>query len=396
MLKVVWTPGAAAAPDEDAYRRAVDTLSASYGGITATAQIPREPATATPDIASLEGVVRAWLTARALPHAAARLMLHGYSYDPRHGGNAAVDPFSTTYGYPGENGLDHRLSWLPLVGECDDAGARRQETSIAFAWVSTGSLRDYGDAGWSESYQYACVDLARLAATAGAALLRLLAAEGAVVDVLAHSLGTRLFTKAVAALGAGDAMIGNVILLDGAEFALDAAATFAGRRFNVVNVTNEADGVLSTGAEQLGDPSRLAGSMPACSLGRYGLGNPSSWRGNAVYPPNWVDIALDRRDVQDWFKANGGYTLTPADSDSAHTGGHMNHSACYTEAGNRAWLIDLLGKPGMNGGAFARTAALPKGILRDPQPVFAGVAIPDATPMTMAERIAYQRGAAIG
>ena len=29
-------------------------------------------------------------------------------------------------------------------------------------------------------------------------------------------------------------MINNVILLDGAEFSVDAAATFAGRNFNVV------------------------------------------------------------------------------------------------------------------------------------------------------------------
>jgi hypothetical protein len=395
MLKIVWTSAAAAAPDADAYRGASDTLSASYGGNTATAQIPRAPPTGAPDIGALRDSVRAWLTSRTLPHAPAKLMMHGYDYDPRHAGDPAYDPFRTIYGYPGENWLDARLSWLPLVGECDAAGGRRQDTAIAFAWVSTGSLAEYATAGWSESYQYACVDLAPLAARAAAALLRLLAAEGVVVDVLAHSLGTRLFTKTVAALDGDVAMINNVVLLDGAEFALDAAATFAGRACNVVNVTNEVDAVLSTGAEQLGDPSRLAGSMPACSLGRYGLGKPDFWAG-AVYPPNWVDIALDRRDIQDWFKANGGYALTPTASDNVHPSGNMNHWACYTEPGNRAWLTDLLWKPGMNGGAFARIAALPKGILRDPQPVFAGFAIPDTTPMTIAARIAYQRGGAVG
>ena len=45
----------------------------------------------------------------------------------------------------------------------------------------------------------------------------------------------------------------------------------------------------------------------------------------------------------------------------------------------------------MSGGAMARTDGLPKGVLGDPQPVFAGVGVPSTTPMTLAERIAYQR-----
>jgi Alpha/beta hydrolase of unknown function (DUF900) len=394
MLKLVWTPGAAAAPDAAAYRQAIDTLAASYGSNNATAQIPR--GTAAPDLSPLTSVIRAWLAARTVPNAAVKLMLHGYDYDPRHVGDPAYDPFATIYGYPGDNALNPRLSWLPLVEECNDAGTHRQETAIAFAWVSTGSLAEYATAGWSESYQYACVDLAVLAANAVAAVLRALAAEGVVVDVIAHSLGTRLFTKAVAALGANDAMINNVVLLDGAEFSVDAAATFAGRNFNVVNVTNEVDAVLTTGAEQLGDPSRTPGSVPSCSLGRYGLGKPGSWIAPAIYPPNWVDLSLDRRDLQAWFQANGGYSLTPTASDSVHPEGQMNHWACYTEPGNRAWLTDLLWKPGLNGGALVKVVSLPKGVLGDPQPVFAGVGIPATTPMTMAARMAFQRGAGQG
>ncbi len=390
MLKLTWIPGAAAAPDATAYQQAIDTLAASYGNSNATAQIPRTAAAV--DLSALTGVIRNWLAARTVPNAAAKLMLHGYDYDPRHVGNPAYDPFALVYGYPGDNGLNQRLSWLPLVEECNAVGMRRQETAIAFAWVSTGSLAEYATAGWSESYQYACVDLAVLAANALAALLRALAAEGVTIDVLAHSLGTRLFTKAVAVLGANDAMLNNVVLLDGAEFSVDAAATFAGRKCNVVNVTNEVDAVLTIGAEQLGDPSRAAGSVPSCSVGRYGIGKIDSWTAPAIYPPNWVDVSLDRRDVQAWFKANGGYSLTPTASDGVHPEGQMNHWACYTELGNRAWLTDLLWKPGLNGGALAKAAGLPRGVLGDPQPVFAGVGVPNKTPMTLADRLAFQRG----
>ena len=393
MLKLIWKPGAAAAPDENAYRHAIDTLSANFGANNATAQIPRTAPTA--DLTALTDVIKTWLAARTVPNAAVKLMLHGYDYDPRHVGDPTYDPFVSIYGYPSD-ALNPRLSWLPLVEECNDTGARHQETAIAFGWVSTGSLAEYATAGWSESYQYACVDLAVLAANAVAALLRALAAEGVVVDVLAHSLGTRLFTKAVAALGANDAMLNNVVLLDGAEFSVDAAATFAGRRCNVVNVTNEVDAVLTTGAEQLGDPSRIPGTAPSCSLGRYGLGKLDSWTAPAVYPPNWVDISLDRRDVQAWFKSNGGYVLTPTASDGLHPEGQMNHWACYTEIGNRAWLTDLLWKHGLNGGTLAKATGLPRGVLGDPQPVFTGVGIPATTPMAMAARMAYQRGASQG
>src|SRR6202044_3218325 len=103
--------------------------------------------------------------ARTVPNAAVKLMLHGYNYDPRHAGDPDYDPFVSIYGYPSDS-LNPRLSWLPLVEECNDAGTHRQETAIAFAWVSTGSLAEYATAGWSENYQYACVDLSVLAANA--------------------------------------------------------------------------------------------------------------------------------------------------------------------------------------------------------------------------------------
>ena len=393
MLKLVWTPGAAAAPDQAAYRQAVDTLTASFDDqAPVTAGFPRAAGAAPTGLDAVAKVIGDWLPKRAIPNAAVKLMLHGYSYDPRHAGDTNDDPFTLVYGTPDANGPNPRLSWLPLVEECDAQGLHPKETAIAFAWVSTGSVSEYASAGWSESYEYACVDLACLAATAVAAVLNTLGDLGASVDVLAHSLGTRLFTQALRQPGARDAMLNNVILLDGAEYSVDAAATFAGRTFNVINVTNEVDAVLAMGGEQLGDPSRVPGSVQSCNIGRSGLGRPADWTGGAIYPPNWVDISLDRRDVKAWFQAHGSYTLTPTDHDNVHSpDGHMNHWACYTEPGNRVWLTDLIWHPGMNGGAMANTPGLPKGVLGDPQPVFAGVGVPTTTPMTMAERIAYQR-----
>lgn len=395
MLKLVWTPaaGVAGAPDQPAYLNAIDTLHASYGDDDATALLPRTGP--LPQIDALRDVIRRWLAIRTVSNAPVKLMLHGYDFDPRHAGDVKYDPFMLVYGYPGENGPNPRLSWLPLVEECDDKGAHHQETAIAFAWTSTGSMAEYTAAGWSEPYEYACVDLACIAARAVAALLRVLAAEDVKVDVLAHSLGTRLFTQAVHQYGDGPLPLNNVILLDGAEFSVDAADVFAGHTFSVVNVTNVLDAVLATGGEQLADPSRTPGSLPSCCIGRFGLGTRKSWTGPAVFPANWVDIALDRRDVQAWFKANGGYTLTAMASDNLHPMASWNHWTSYTDPGNRAWVTDLLWKPSLSGAALA-TTDLPQGVLGDVQPVFAGATIPTTTPMTLAARLAYQRGSTQG
>jgi hypothetical protein len=395
MLKVVWIPAVAAAPDASAYRQAVDTLTASYHDDSATAHFPRVPDAAPSGIDDFRRVVEIWLAARSVPTAPAKLMVHGFDFDPRHNGDPQYDPFTGVYGYPVGDGPDPRLSWLPLVEEYDPATRRLQETAIAFAWVSTGSMAEYATAGWGESYEYACIDLVGLAATALAGLLDVLATAHVSVDVLAHSLGTRLFTQAVR-LRANDAPLNNVILLDGAEFSVDAAAVFKGRGFSVVNVTNEVDAVLAAGGEQLGDPSRVPGTIASCCVGRFGLGTAESWNATGGYPRNWADIALDRRDVQAWFKANGGYTLTPTSSDNVHPMAHMNHWACYTEPGNRAWVTDLLWKPAMNGAVFAAEPSLPKGVLGPTQPVFAGVGIPTTTPMTLAARLAFQRGSGGG
>ncbi len=50
-----------------------------------------------------------------------------------------------------------------------------------------------------------------------------------------------------------------------------------------------------------------------------------------------------------------------------------------------------LWQPGFNGTAFAHTPGLPKGILQQPQPVFAGAGIPDKVPMTKLGRLALQQ-----
>ncbi len=110
MLKLIWTPGAAAAPDQRAYREAVDRLTASFAGASAQAEFPRAEGAGPVGLDTVAAVLRSWLAARNIPGAPVKLMLHGYDYDPRHAGDRALDPFELIYAYPGGTGPDPRLT----------------------------------------------------------------------------------------------------------------------------------------------------------------------------------------------------------------------------------------------------------------------------------------------
>ncbi len=244
MLKFIWTPGAAAAPDSAQYKQANDKLVAEYGNHDAETLIPRDPPESAPDLNELAGVVDAWLAARIVPAAAVKLMLHGYSYDPRHVNDKLYDPFTTIYGYPGERDLNPRLSWLPLgggvrrgwwapTGNCDRVRLgrdrivhrirqRRLERELPIRLHRPGIPGCHGG----------CRDTASARRSRG---------EGRCAgpqpgDTVVHQ-GCRR-SRRERRHGERQSSCS-----DGAGRFLraDAAATFAGRTFNVVNVTNVVD-----------------------------------------------------------------------------------------------------------------------------------------------------------
>ena len=335
MLSLIYRPTAAGAPRE--YGNAEDQL------LTAEAaplqDFPKaQPGFAPPD-ARLVAAIGNWLPTRARPADPVIVMVHGYLYDPSKtavtGGNS---PFSTVYALPPVANL--QLSWLPLVGECDANGANPTENAIAFAYTSQSPAGEFALAGWDNEYQYAVFDQSPLAARALASILAALGAHRNItVRILAHSLGTRTTSQAIGLLRADmPANLDRVVLLDGAEFSIDAAANFAGCDFDVINIVNGTDLVLRLGAEKMCHPVRRSGAPEACVIGYDGLGGNN----------RWIDLRLDDPELVTWCAASHApdgmpYALQAlAQEDDPHPTAGLDHWSCYTNPGNRPFVRELL------------------------------------------------------
>ncbi len=115
-------------------------------------------------------------------------------------------------------------------------------------------------------------------------------AAGGPVDLVCHSLGSRVV---LSALGRGGPNVRRVIFLDGAEHCRRARA-IAGARPDVafLNIVVRTDGVLRWLGSLL---SPRAGWHP--TIGQRGLRRDA--------PANWLEIVLDDRDWQDWGRSKG-------------------------------------------------------------------------------------------
>lgn len=359
MLKLIWATTFAGAPDSDDYATASDYL---YQDTTA-----QPPLQALPKKAPYDGVASAalsqaldrWLVGKTR----VVVMVHGYDFDPTGTvGSMADDPFRLVYGIPHQPfgappaPIDPRNSWLPLVGECDDAGTAQQDLALAFAWVSEDSFFDFADACWANSYQYAALDAVPLASKALATILKYLGTKGVEIDILAHSLGTRLTSQSIGHLVAGtdDTTIRRIVFLGGAEFCVDATATLRGRSFEVFNLANREDKVLSLGAEMFCHPYRFNNTSVALVIGREGLFSGG----------NWLDIQIDAGAAAAWLAAGSGrpaYAVSGFKDSDLHPAAFLNHWVYYMNDGNRAFVRALVTDATMTI-AWFRANGFPEGV----------------------------------
>jgi len=375
MLRLNYTCKPAGAPDT--YGTADDTLKTEAGD---RLQLFRKstPGAAEPS-AALASHINDWLRRRRDARHPVIVMVHGYLYDPDEADTHDSNPRSSVFGTP--PAVHPALSWLPIVGECDDAGSTIAETAIGFAYTSHAGRPEVGEAGWNQPYQYAVFDQSPLAARALATVLRHLGTTDARVRILAHSLGTRTTSQAIGMLGERTpGNIDRIVLLNGAEFSVDAAANFRGRKMDVLNICSRADAVLKLGGDTLCHPIRLQNSPAACVIGRDGLAKA----------PRWLDLQLDSDALQHWFaeaRAPNGtaYQVSPhPDANDPHRTAKLAHWCCYTGNGNRALVRDLLLHPAMTV-AGLREAAVPEGNDSPMHGRFSNVAIPP-TPVSRADR----------
>lgn len=337
MLKFTWIAKHTGAPASRSWQQARDMLYLGGGSRDPVVQdFPRAGWSEPRPGDALTQAVAGWRDRRGVDGPVV-VMVHGWNFDPHEGrpAKAADDPYQLVFGPPDPERPGE--SWLPLVDPAGD-GAR----AVAFAWTSIGSQTQAGNAGWSNFYQYPVLDLAPLAARALATVVLALGRAGLAVDLLAHSLGTRTALQALGMLGrAGHGgVVGQAVLLGGAEFCCDAQANLEPVTTQVFNLVNRDDPVLKLGAEEMCHPYRPKGTPAALVIGRQGA--PAA---------RWLDIQLDSPEVAAWYagKGYGGLSGEPCDGRGAHW-------AYYHQPGNRALVADLLARrldPGWFAGAPA-------------------------------------------
>ncbi len=339
MLRLMYDAVAAGAPSQygDTTDRLLDRNRALLQGF------PKADGNFAAPGPGLTAAIAAWIRERGVRPEPVIVMVHGYLFNPIVTGvHDSDDPFNLIYGMPPV--VNRRLSWLPLVGECDENGQHPAENAIAFTYRSEAGLAETSKAGWSNSYQYAVFDLAPLAARALASVLAALSDQRVTVRVLAHSLGTRTISQAIRLLrGHMPANLDRVVLMDGAEFCADAASNFAACPFDVINVVNRTDSVLRLGADQMCHPMRANRTLEACVVGYDGVGGSNT---------RWVDLQLDNRNLSNWLAGGNApdgqrYTVNPLAEEDSHPTANLNHWACYTNDGNRALVRALLASDAM-------------------------------------------------
>jgi hypothetical protein len=313
----------------------VDQLRADDQSVLQT--FPRAQAGYASPEAALSQAVGAWLAGRGQRAEPVIVMVHGYMFDPTDSPDTSPDsPFDSIYGSPPR--VDYHTSWLPLVGECDRSGGAAGENAIAFCYKSTAGLEEVRDSGWINSYQHAVFDLAPRAARALASILGAVADRAPLVRILAHSLGTRTTTQAMRLARARlPETLDRIVMLDGAEFCVDAAAAFTGCQQDVFNIVNRRDSVLRIGGDQACHPVRAVGTLGSCVIGYDGVG------GN----DRWLDLQLDNDSLVQWLAAGNApdgkpYTINALAEEDSHPLAGLDHWACYTNDGNRALVRDLL------------------------------------------------------
>lgn len=367
MLGFRWVATHAGDPASGRFKAATDSIRSQSGEVELQS-VPKDPDMVVAPSDSLREAVADWLKRRK-DDGPVVVMAHGYDYDPQkiYDPDSQDDAYNRVFANPSVSQRAQQESWLPIVGETDDQGGTPFDKAVAFCWTSSGSIGNFGSAGWSNSYQYAVFDLAIQAARSLALIVTALQEAGATVDVLAHSLGTRLALQTLGLLAGQDALekVRRVVLLGGAEFSVDARDMSVGGAYEVFNLVNRSDEVLTWGAEKMTDPYRIAETGPSRVIGRFGMARTD----------RWVDIQLDRRaadrreDFDRWFAENFGTKLSP---DGA--GGRGRHWGYYMQPANRAFLKRLFADEELtvaglrDGGLIDGVAWAGYGDLTDPVP----------------------------
>ncbi len=356
MFAVIWDGVDAEAPGEGkGWKDVKDPVAlCDYSALSgwsdvAATEVPRtvrSPQFGPDFTAALRTVANHHTAGRQLTHLT--ILVHGFDFDPVSSSSKFMktvpqekqDPRSGIFDLPNK---DPALgeSWLPIFGVTNQQQADAAPL-LCFCWRSSGA---YGLASFTNFYQHAVFDLAPQAAKSLAATIAVLNAAGITLDIVAHSLGTRVVMKALATLPecVRATAVRRIVLMNGAEFSIDALAAMRGVNADVFNLVSRRDKlVLELGAQQMMMPFRAPGRQ-AWVIGYNGM----------MALPGWIDIAMDPQvGLSETLASSvaakqsaalatlGGFTLS-----TEGYKGRGPHWSTYRDPQNQAFVQALLTRP---------------------------------------------------
>lgn len=242
------------------------------------------------------------------------IAVHGFGFDPA----TPADSPNALY-----------ASWSAMLGQPVDA----------FAWFSASPADEVRalSHGYPDAYAWAYRELAP---TAAARLISKIQVARGPIDIICHSLGSRVALNAIDQLPSG--YVRRVLILDGAETQTEAPASLPAG-VEVLNCVVRTDLVLKNLGAVFNDEH-----IAPC-VGQAGLGRIMD---------RWADLVLDDPQTAARVKAARGWALGASPRHQLLTGNLIedlrnlgNHWSAYSRASNeplyRAWfagdsLADLL------------------------------------------------------
>ncbi|MDX2102396.1 MAG: hypothetical protein SF002_07635 [Alphaproteobacteria bacterium] len=388
MFATLWHGTDALAPsDKPGWTDVKDTLTLSdYGKTLAwhnqatSVQIPRgdrAPTLSTAYVDELMALVKAHTEGRHQNHIT--ILVHGFLFDPSEqepDPSDPDDPRTGVFAVPGKERQPGE-SWLPIFN-VRDATAAADAPLLCFCWTSRGA---WARASWSNPYLYPLFDLAPQAARALAGVIQALHANGITIDILAHSLGTRVALKAMGYLDGKTkaSAVRRMVLLNGAEYSIDARDAIEGAATHVFNLVNSNDAVLSTFAEQAAVPFRAQTMRESWVIGYRGVRPTETWIDIAMVPTQ----TAQQKKQKAVFKALGQFTI-----ESGPDSQRGPHWINYRAPENQRFIRMLLSDPGMSP-SFLRSLGIVEGFNASAGAAaygdIAGIPVPQP-PLTSAQR----------
>lgn len=238
------------------------------------------------------------------------LMAHGFLFDPRQATSPNPEdtdnPHSRLYHFKdGDQDAEirhHTSSWPLWMGFDPADMTGTSGLAVAFGWQSqpgfAASLIEHFQNFYSRAYDNGGM-AAWLFAVTIAELAELL--PGKKLDILCHSLGSRVVIRALAMIGKHRpellARLGQIIILGGAEYVVEAQLMI--RRLHesgspslpgIYNIVSRENDVLDKLGENFGP--RTFGNTNVIGHNGLDVKNPGG---------HWIDIQIDKKEMQDWM-----------------------------------------------------------------------------------------------